>query len=291
MVEIKICGITNVSDARAVAEYGADALGFIFYPKSQRYVEPEKAREIIQKLSCKIGKVGVFINHEVREVKEIVQFCGLDLIQLHGDEPPEYCAQFPTSSLIKAVSCRTEEEVLELRSYPVAAILMDACDAEHYGGTGKLSDWKLAIRLMEMHPLILAGGLNEENIRKAIKTVRPQAVDVNSGVEISPGKKDPNKIREIIKIVREVDTPSPLLSRSRGEARQGVTKLFLAYSTAIRGENNSLVFKTEDNRKRGNHLCRGILQTGKGILASWAENTSRKRLWLRSSSWKRRTVP
>jgi phosphoribosylanthranilate isomerase len=205
MVEIKICGITNVSDALIAADCGADALGFIFYPKSQRYVEPEKAKEIIQKLPCEISKVGVFVNHEIEEVKEIAQFCGLDLIQLHGDEPPEYCAQFPMSSLIKAVSCRTEQEILELRSFPVAAILMDARDSRQYGGTGKNSDWRLAIMVKEAHPLILAGGLNKENIRKAIEMVKPQAVDINRGVEILPGKKDPNKIREIMKIVREVN--------------------------------------------------------------------------------------
>jgi phosphoribosylanthranilate isomerase len=185
-------------------------------------VKPEKAKEIIQTLSCKIGKVGVFVNHEVQGVKEIVQFCGLDLIQLHGDEPLEYCAQFPMPSVIKAVSCRTEEEVLELRSYPVAAILMDACDAEHYGGTGKLSDWRLAIRLKEMHPLILAGGLNEENIRKAIETVRPQAVDVNSGVEISPGKKDPRKVMEIVRMVREIDQSIMDTARRSGEHKDGL---------------------------------------------------------------------
>ena len=208
MVEIKICGITNISDALIAAECGVDALGFIFFPNSQRYVAPAKAKEIIQRLPCEISKVGVFVNHEVQKVKEIVQFCGLDMIQLHGDERPEYCAQFSMPSVIKAVSCRTEEEVWESRKYPVAAILMDARDSRQYGGTGKIPNWRLAIMVKETHPLILAGGLNEENMREAIETVRPQAVDVNSGVEISPGKKDPNKIREIIKIVREIDVPS-----------------------------------------------------------------------------------
>ncbi len=205
MVDIKICGVTNISDARLAVECGVDALGFIFYPKSQRYVEPAKAKEIIGELHHETMSVGVFVNHEVQEVKEIAQLCGLDLIQLHGDESPQYCAQFPASSLIKAVSCRTEEEVHELRNYSVGAILMDARDPERYGGTGKNSDWRLAIRVKETHPLILAGGLNKKNIRKAIETVRPQAVDINSGVEISPGKKDPRKVREIVTIVREID--------------------------------------------------------------------------------------
>jgi phosphoribosylanthranilate isomerase len=205
MVKLKICGITNISDAYMAAECGVDALGFIFYPKSQRYVAPAKAKKIIQKLPCEIITVGVFVNQEIHAVKEIVSFCGLHLIQLHGDESPEYCGQFPMSTLIKAVSYQTEKEIQELKNYPVAAILMDAREAGHYGGTGKNSDWRLAIKVKETHPLILAGGLNRENIREAIERVRPQAVDINSGVEISPGKKDPLKIREIMEIIRATD--------------------------------------------------------------------------------------
>jgi phosphoribosylanthranilate isomerase len=224
VVKVKICGITNINDACSAAEYGVDALGFIFYPKSQRYVAPAKAKEMIQKLPSEIIRVGVFVNHEIQEVKEIAQFCGLNLIQLHGDESPEYCAQFPMSSLIKAVFCRTEEEIRDLKNYPVAAILMDARDAGHYGGTGRKSDWRLAIKVKETHPLILAGGLNRENIREAIERVRPHAVDINSGVEILPGKKDPNKIREIMKIVRETDAPLSQPSPSRGEGWDGGDK-------------------------------------------------------------------
>ncbi len=205
MVEVKICGITNMSDAFIAAECGADALGFIFYPKSQRYVAPEKVKEIIQKLPYEIIKVGVFVNREIHEVKEIVKFCGLNLIQLHGDESPEYCAQFPISFSIKAVSPRTKGDVQKLKNYAVRAILLDAWEPGHYGGTGKNSDWRLAIKVKGRCPIILAGGLNQRNIREAIETVRPQAVDINSGVEISPGKKDPDKIREIIEIVRETD--------------------------------------------------------------------------------------
>ncbi len=205
MVEVKICGVTNINDAYIAIECGVDALGFIFYPKSQRYVVPERAEEIIEKLPCEIVRVGVFVNHKIEEVKEIVKFCGLNLIQLHGDESPEYCAQFQISSLIKAVSPLIEEDIQKLKNYPVRAILVDARQPGNYGGTGKNSDWRLAIKIKEIHPLILAGGLNNGNIRKAIETVRPQAVDINSGVEISPGKKDPDKLREIIEIVRETD--------------------------------------------------------------------------------------
>jgi phosphoribosylanthranilate isomerase len=222
MVEVKICGITNISDAYFAAEYGVDALGFIFYPKSQRYVVPERAKEIIQKLPREIIKVGVFVSHEIHEVKEIVKFCGLNLIQLHGDEPPEYCNQFPISSLIKAVSPRIEEDIQKLKNYPVRAILVDAWGPGHYGGTGKNSDWRLAIKIKEIHPLILAGGLNNGNIRKAIETVRPQAVDINSGVEISPGNKDPDKLREIIEIVRETDH----ITIYKGESLESCNSVF-----------------------------------------------------------------
>ena len=205
MIRVKICGITNIGDAYWAAESGADALGFIFYPKSQRSIAPERAKEILQKIPGSIGRVGVFVNQEIQAVKEIVSFCGLRLIQLHGDESPQYCAQFPRSALIKAVSHCADEEVQRLENYPVKAILMDAHEPGRYGGTGKNSDWALALEVKKTHPLILAGGLNKENIKRAIETVRPCAVDINSGVETSPGKKDPYKIREIMEIVRATD--------------------------------------------------------------------------------------
>ena len=205
MASVKICGITNVRDAYRAAEYGADALGFIFYPKSRRSIAPEKAKEIIQKIPGSIGRVGVFVNEEIGTVKKIVGFCGLHMIQLHGDESPRYCAQFPMSSLIKAVSSWAEGEIQRLENYAVRAILVDARDPGRYGGTGKNSDWALAMKVKKVHPLILAGGLNTDNIRRAIETVRPHAVDINSGVETSPGKKDPDKIREIMEIIRAAD--------------------------------------------------------------------------------------
>jgi phosphoribosylanthranilate isomerase len=205
MIRVKICGITNIGDAYRAAGFGADALGFIFYPKSQRSITPERAKEIIEKLPGSMGRVGVFVNQEIQAVKEIVGFCGLRLIQLHGDESPQYCAQFPRSSLIKAVSHCAEEEAQRLENYPVKAILVDAHEPGLYGGTGKNSDWALALRVKKAHPLILAGGLNRENIKRAIETVRPCAVDLNSGVETSPGEKDPYKIREIMEIIRATD--------------------------------------------------------------------------------------
>ncbi len=205
MIRVKICGITNIGDAYWAAEFGADALGFIFYPKSPRYIAPEKVRGIIQKIPGSMGRVGVFVNQEIQAVKEIMSFCGLRLIQLHGDESPQYCARFPRSALIKTVSVCTEEEVRKLENYPVRTILVDARKPGCYGGTGKNSDWTLAMKVKGKHPLILAGGLNKENIKRAIETVKPCAVDINSGVETSPGKKDPHKIREIMEIIRAAD--------------------------------------------------------------------------------------
>jgi phosphoribosylanthranilate isomerase len=205
MTEIKICGITNLEDASYAAECGADALGFNFYARSPRYVAPERAREIIEKIPDGITTVGVFVNYDPREVKKTVEFCGLELIQLHGDESREYCRQFPSSLLIKAFSPRNDGDLRKVSSYPVRAILIDAYDRSRYGGTGRRSDWRLAVRVKETHLLIIAGGLNLDNIREAIEIVSPHAVDVNSGVESSPGRKDPQKVRAIIEVVRGID--------------------------------------------------------------------------------------
>lgn len=205
MIGIKICGMTNIGDALSAVESGADALGFIFYPKSKRYVRPETAKELIRKLPREVAKVGVFVNGKVREVKEISRFCGLNFVQLHGDESFRYCGRFPTASLIKAFSPRTEEDVFKLKRYSVRAILVDAHEPGTYGGTGHMSDWSLALKIKERHTLILAGGLNTENIRQAIEAVGPHGVDINSGVEKLPGKKDQKRMRTIIRIVRETE--------------------------------------------------------------------------------------
>ena len=197
-MEIKICGITNFEDAASACEYGADALGFIFYKKSPRYITPEKAKHITENLPHAVIKVGVFVNHGIKDVKDIYEFCGLDLIQLHGNESPTYCLQFPGSILIKAFSPRTDDEIDTVKAYNVRAILIDAHEPGLYGGTGKTSDWEMARKLKESHPLILSGGLNPSNIFKAIDEVVPNAVDVCSGVEVSLIKKDPEKMKIMI---------------------------------------------------------------------------------------------
>jgi phosphoribosylanthranilate isomerase len=205
VTEIKICGITNLEDASFVAECGADALGFIFYSRSPRYVTPERVKNILEKLPDRIARVGVFVNQELQEVKKTVEFCGLDLVQLHGNEPPEYCRQFPSSFLIKAFSPRRESDLRRLRNYPVGAILVDTYDPMCHGGTGKRSNWTLAVKVKETHSLILAGGLNLGNVREAIEIVSPHAVDINSGVESSPGRKEYEKVKAIIEIVRTME--------------------------------------------------------------------------------------
>jgi phosphoribosylanthranilate isomerase len=200
-MEIKICGITTMEDAAMAYAYGADALGFIFYEKSPRHVSPETAMGIIRNLPEDISKVGVFVNHDVGAVKEIYDFCGLDLIQLHGNESPAYCRKFSESVLIKAISPANDEDLEAVKLYSVKAIIIDSRESGLYGGSGKICNWELAAKLKEMHPLILSGGLKAGNIGEAIRTVSPQAVDVNSGVELAPGKKDPRKVQKMIETV------------------------------------------------------------------------------------------
>jgi len=203
MIPVKICGITNLEDALCAVENGAAALGFIFYPPSPRFIEPVSAGRIIDELPRNLVKVGVFVNEEVSVVRKILNDCRLDMIQLHGDETPGYCAQFPESRVIKALELKTAEDLGRARRYDVAAILVDSRHAGLYGGTGRTSNWDLAGRIEQ--PLILSGGLKEDNVIEALQKVKPAALDINSGVESAPGKKDPEKIRRIMQVIRAHD--------------------------------------------------------------------------------------
>jgi len=205
VTQVKICGITNKDDSLFAAQCGAAALGFIFYPPSPRYITPEDARKIISALPDEVVKVGVFVNEKTEEIKRVMEYCTLDMIQLHGDESPELCRQFASSIVIKAVDLKNDNDLNNARCYNVAAILADSRHAGLYGGTGKKADWELAFALKKMTPLILSGGLNEGNIAEAMKTVAPAALDLNSGVEVSPGKKDHAKLARIFDIVRAAD--------------------------------------------------------------------------------------
>ncbi len=198
-MQVKICGITNVEDALCAAENGAAAAGFIFYPPSPRYIKPQKAGEIIDRLPLHLVKIGVFVNETSEEIKRIYECCRLDMIQLHGDESPEFCRQFSRGRIIKALDLKTEDDLKKGAQYDVAAILADSRHAGLYGGTGKTSNWMLARYITQ--PLILSGGLKEENIHEALRVVSPAALDINSGVESSPGKKDHARIARIMQII------------------------------------------------------------------------------------------
>ncbi len=208
-VEVKICGITNLEDARIAVLAGADALGFVFHPDSPRYVTPDRVRTITGLLPVGVCRVGVFVDGDPGEVRRILRFCRLDLAQLHGNESPDYCGRFPPSVLLKAVTLRSDEDLASLKEYPVRAIVADARDGGLAGGTGRTCDWGLARRAGERYPLILAGGLNGGNIRKAVEIVRPRGVDTASGVEARPGKKDPGKIRDFVSAVRGFGPADP----------------------------------------------------------------------------------
>jgi phosphoribosylanthranilate isomerase len=208
VIEVKICGITNQEDASTALHAGADAIGFIFYPASPRFVKPDRAGEICRRLPGGICRVGVFVDEDPEEVRRIMRFCGLDFIQLHGKESSDYCALFPPSVLIKAVSLRMEEDLALLGDYPVKAILVDAGDPGQPGGTGRTCDWSLAKKAGEKHKIILAGGLHPGNILIALETVSPQAVDVGSGVEERPGKKDPGKVKDLVAAVKGFRNPA-----------------------------------------------------------------------------------
>ena len=200
MIPTKICGITNIEDALCAAQNGAAAVGFIFYPASSRYVQPETARRIIESLPQSVAKVGVFVNETAGEVKRIFDYCGLDMMQFHGDESPDYCRKFPAQRIIKALELRTEEDLKAASLFAAAAVLADSRHAGLYGGTGRKAKWDLARRIRQ--PLILSGGLNEENVIEGLRTCLPAALDVNSSVEERPGKKDCGKIARLLLIIK-----------------------------------------------------------------------------------------
>lgn len=201
MIRIKICGITHIDDALQACACGADALGLVFYEKSPRCVTREHARAIVAALPPFVTTVGLFVNEDPETIRKIVDYCGLDVIQLHGDEGPDACL-FPPHRVLKALRVRGEESLVGIEAYAVSALLLDAWHPESYGGTGQLGDWKLAARLAAERPVILAGGLNPENVAEAIRQVRPYGVDVSSGVESSPGRKDPALVAAFIRNAR-----------------------------------------------------------------------------------------
>jgi len=205
--KIKICGITNQEDADLAVQEGADALGFVFYPQSPRYVQPAVAQHIIASLPPFVLPVGVFVNHELAMVQRVFDDCGLALAQLHGDESPGFCESLKRP-VLRAIRLRDRSSFLALAEWKgrigVRGFVVDAFSDRVYGGTGHLTDWSLAGEVAKAVPILLAGGLTPENVQEAIRQVQPYGVDVSSGVEHSPGRKDPAKIRAFIQSVRLV---------------------------------------------------------------------------------------
>ena len=201
MTRLKVCGITNMSDALAATELGAFALGFVFWPQSPRVVTVDRARSIIEGLPAHVLKVGVFVDQAVEEVKRIAAGASLNAIQLHGQEPPDYVRQFERP-VFKSVAVSSSFAVGEMDEIPeCATVLLDAHDPVRRGGTGRTIDWSLAAAAAARRPVILSGGITPENVRSAIATVHPFAVDVSSGVERSPGVKDHERLRALFDAV------------------------------------------------------------------------------------------
>lgn len=203
MVKVKICGITSLEDAQLAAAFGAEMLGFNFYLKSKRYVLPEKVRGFVEHIDDSIIKVGVFVNPSVEEIAAVRTTADLDAIQLHGDETTDFIAKLREKMdvrIIKAVRVGTEIDLDAIRAFGADDLLLDAFSPAEYGGTGRTFDWKIIGNSPDLRAnLFLAGGLIPDNVAEAIRTVRPYAVDVASGVESSPGKKDPKKLEAFIR--------------------------------------------------------------------------------------------
>jgi phosphoribosylanthranilate isomerase len=203
MIKVKICGIKSLKDAIAAAEYGADALGFVFYGKSPRFIEARDAAAIIRKLPPFITPVALFVNAHEDSVKAVLAETGIEVLQFHGDETPDYASSF-SHRTIKALRIKDEQSIGDMHKYDVNAILADAYSPDAYGGTGNTFNWDLLSGIESSERIILAGGLGPENVAEAIKTVRPYAVDVSSGVEVSPGVKDHGKLRRFIEEAKSV---------------------------------------------------------------------------------------
>lgn len=198
MTKIKICGITNYDDARAAIDFGADALGFVFFRESPRYITPEKAAAITSKLPVFVTTVGVFVDERAEEILKIIEETGIDVVQLHGNEPPESCLL--PRRVIKGIRVKSLESLEPLSAYQniVSAFLLDTYAPDMSGGTGQSFNWEIAIEAKKFGIIILAGGLTPENISEAIRRVNPYVVDVSSGVELVKGKKDHQKMKLFI---------------------------------------------------------------------------------------------
>ena len=202
MTKVKICGITNIEDATWATNLGADALGFVFYKDSPRYIREDAAKKIIRELPTFVSSVGVFVNEGEDRIREISESCCLDILQFHGDESPDFCSHFDRK-VIKTFSIKNRKGLEIISSYKVSAVLLDTYYEDIYGGGGKAFNWDLASEVKRYtNRVILAGGLSPDNVLKAIRMIQPYGVDVSSGVESEPGKKDHAKLAKFIKTVK-----------------------------------------------------------------------------------------
>jgi phosphoribosylanthranilate isomerase len=204
LVKVKICGITNIEDAIASVAAGCDALGFVFYRKSPRYISPQNAKKIIRLLPKNILKVGIFVNAKEKNIRNIARECKLNTLQFHGNESTEFCKKFKNYKIIKTFRVKEKIDLKNIKRYGVFVWLFDTFIKSKIGGTGKKFNWKLLRRLEGIKkPIFLSGGLNERNVAEAIKYVHPDWVDVSSSIEIKPGKKDYKKVKKFIEAVRK----------------------------------------------------------------------------------------
>jgi phosphoribosylanthranilate isomerase len=204
MTRVKICGITSAEDALAAVEAGASALGLVFVPGTPRFVRPEAASSILRGLPPFVSTVGVFLDQPLEEVLATVAALDLHVVQLHGHEPEAFSRRLPVP-VIKALRVRDAESLRPIGTYPAQAFLLDAYVEGQPGGTGTLLPWEVVIQAKGLARIILSGGLRPENVGDAVRLIRPFAVDVSSGVERSPGRKDHRKVREFIANVRQAD--------------------------------------------------------------------------------------
>ncbi|MFH0826457.1 MAG: phosphoribosylanthranilate isomerase [Candidatus Omnitrophota bacterium] len=203
MVKVKICGITNLKDALAAQEAGCDALGFVFYRKSKRYILPLKARGIIRVLDKDILKVGVFVDAKEKTIKNIANSCALDILQFHGKETPAFCLKFAGFKVIKALRVKDKINRTDVLRYKTFGYLFDTYVKKHPGGTGRTFEWSLLKFSNKLKKQVfLSGGLDKGNVKKAIRIVRPAWVDVSSSVESKPGRKDHQRLRAFIKAAK-----------------------------------------------------------------------------------------
>jgi len=205
MTLIKICGITTIADAVNAAELGVDMLGFVFYPRSKRYVTPCAVRDIVNELPSSIVKVGVFVDEKYDDVIAIAEEAGLTALQFHGNESPEYCAAFAGKyKIIKAFRVKEQRDLRDVNIYPADYYMLDTYIEGAVGGTGKAFDWKVLKDFEILKPMILSGGLTPDTVDKAIREIAPFGVDVSSGVEKEPGKKDLERMKKFVQNVRKV---------------------------------------------------------------------------------------